>query len=151
MNSGLRGNLLLGGSPDLCLQDLHQAVENVVHDGRAHHQAHVARSDGLAHSLRGRVPAAQSQGLEQAAVGVDPPPLLVHVAPRARVEPLPGEVGDHLGEGQRVVPGVQDPQAPVGVQPPPAAKQQLRHTGVHAVAELEREAGLVRRQDGGDV
>lgn len=132
-------------APDFSLQSPDENLQDVAHDGGAHHQAHVARPDGLQQLLGGRGPSAQRRRFEQAAVRVDPPPLLVDVAPGARVELLPGKIQNDLGVEQLA--GGRG----AGVQLPPGAPQRLHHAGVHFVAELQRELLLGGGQDGGDL
>lgn len=91
-NLGLRVFLcvcIFSRVPDFSLQNPNENLQNVADDGGSHQQAHVTRPDGLQQLVRARGPLTQRRRFEQAAVGVDPPPLLVHVAPGARVELLP--------------------------------------------------------------
>lgn len=130
---------------DLSLQNPHEYLQNVAHDGGSHHQAHVARPDGLQQLVGGRSPLTQRRRFEQAAVGVDPPPLLVNVAPCARVELLPGKIQNYFGVEQLAG------RWGVAVQLPPGAPQCFHHAGVHFVAKLKRELLLSGGQDGGDL
>lgn len=131
--------------PDFSLQNPDENLQDVAHDGGSHHQAHVARLDGLQQLVRGRSPLTQRRCFEQAAVGVDPPPLLLNVAPGARVELLPGKIQNDFGIEQLAG------RWGVAVQLPPGALQHFHHAGVHFVAKLKRELPLSGGQDGGDL
>lgn len=131
--------------PDFALHNPDQNLQNVAHDGGSHHQAHVACPDGLQQLVRGRSPLTQCRCFEQAAIGVDPPPFLVNVAPGAHVELLPGKIQNNFGVEQLAG------GWGVAVKLPPGPPQGFHNAGVHFVAELEQELLLTWGQDGGDL
>lgn len=135
----------MGGFPDFPLQNVDNPLKNVLHDRGAHQQSHVARPHSPQDVLGRGGLAAQSRHPEEAAVGVDPSPVFVHVAPGARVELFPRVVQEDLSLEHPAASGA------LLVQQPPAAPQHLHHARLHPVAELEREVVLAEREKGRDL
>lgn len=112
------------------LEDGSDFNEDVIEDGCSHQQAHVADSEGCSHG--GRVPRrfTQTYGFQEAAEGINPTPVFVHVLPQPGVEFLPGVVKDRLARLQTLAPSA--PVEEVG-----GLLQQHHHTPLHARTEVQ--------------
>ena len=123
-----------GGRPlsgqQVLLEDGGDFEEDVPEDGRPHQQAHVAGFQGGGHG--GSVPRrlAQTHGFQEAAEGVYPPPVLVHVLPGPRVQLLPGVVQEHLAGLQTLAPLA--PMEELG-----GFLQQRHHAALHLLSQLQ--------------
>lgn len=116
------------------LQDADEAGEDVVQDGGAHEQPHIAEADG------GRQRAAGGdlgQRPEEAAVGVDLPPGLADLPPGPRVQLLPRVVAQDVAQAPQR--RHRRPAGPVrrAVQRPAGPPQERRHAVLHLAAQLQ--------------